>query len=60
MVCLIIELGILDVRMEKESSIADSDPRSYAFLTPQIRDTGSRMGKKSRPGFGMNIPDHIS
>jgi hypothetical protein len=26
-----------------------------AFLTP-----GSGMGKKSRSGSGMNIPDHIS
>jgi hypothetical protein len=25
-----------------------------------IRDPGSGMGKKSRSGFGMNIPDHIS
>jgi hypothetical protein len=27
-----------------------------AFLTP----LGSGMGKKSRPGSGMSIPDHIT
>jgi hypothetical protein len=31
------------------------DPGSDAFLTP-----GSGMGKKSKSGSGMNIPDHIS
>jgi hypothetical protein len=36
-------------------SIADPDPGSGAFLTPVFG-----MGKKSRSGFGMNIPDHIS
>jgi hypothetical protein len=30
------------------------DPGSGAFLAP-----GSGMGKKSRSGSGMNIPDHI-
>ncbi len=37
------------------TSVADPDPGSGAFLTP-----GSGMGKKSRSGSGMNIPDHIS
>jgi hypothetical protein len=32
-----------------------ADPGSGAFLTP-----GSGMGKKSRSGSGMNIPDHVS
>ncbi len=32
-----------------------ADPGSDAFLTPR-----SGMGKKSRSGSGMNIPDHIS
>jgi hypothetical protein len=32
-----------------------ADPGSGAFLTP-----GSGMGKNSRSGSGMNIPDHIS
>jgi hypothetical protein len=43
-------------------SVADLDPGSGAFLTPVsgIRDQGSGMGKKSRTGSGMNIPDHIS
>ncbi len=36
-------------------NVADPDPGSGAFLTP-----GSGMGKKSRSGSGMNIPDHIS
>jgi hypothetical protein len=34
--------------------VADPDPGSGAFLT-----SGSGMGKKSRSGSGMNIPDHI-
>ncbi len=33
----------------------DPDPGSGAFLTP-----GSGMGKKSRSGSGMDIPDQIS
>jgi hypothetical protein len=37
------------------SSGADPDPGSGAFLTP-----GSGLGKKSRSGSGMNIPDLIS
>jgi hypothetical protein len=36
-------------------SVADPDPEFVAFLTP-----GFGMGKKSRSGSGMNIPDHIS
>jgi hypothetical protein len=36
------------------TSVADPDPGSDAFLTP-----GSGMGKKSRSGSGINIPDHI-
>ena len=32
-----------------------ANPGSHAFLTPR-----SGMGKKSRPGSAMNIPDHIS
>jgi hypothetical protein len=36
-------------------ALADPDPGSGAFLTP-----GFGMGKKSRLGSGMNIPDHIS
>jgi hypothetical protein len=35
---------------ESESSVADPDPVSGAFLTP-----GSGMGKKTGPGSGMNI-----
>jgi hypothetical protein len=35
--------------------LRDPDPGSGAFLTP-----GSGMGKKSRSGSGMNIPDQIS
>jgi hypothetical protein len=40
-----------------ESSIADPNPESGAFLTP-----GSGMGEKSRSGSesGMNILEHIS
>jgi hypothetical protein len=37
------------------SSVANQNPGSGAFLIP-----GSGMGKKSRSGFGMKIPDHIS
>jgi hypothetical protein len=36
-------------------SVADSDPRSGAFLTP-----GSGVCKKSGSGSRMNNPDHIS
>ncbi len=36
-------------------SVADPDPGSSAFLTH-----GSGMGKKSRSGSGINIPNHIS
>jgi hypothetical protein len=35
------------------ASVEDPDPGSGAFLT------GSGMGKISRSGSGMNIPDHI-
>jgi hypothetical protein len=35
--------------------VVDPDSGSVAFLTP-----GSGMGKKSRSGSGMNIPDHNS
>ncbi len=38
-----------------EAVLRDPDPGSGAFLTP-----GSGMGKKSRSGSGMNIPDQIS
>ena len=40
-----------------EATATDSvaDPGSGTFLNP-----GSGMGKKSRSGSGMNIPDHIS
>jgi hypothetical protein len=46
------------------SNVADPDPGSGAFLILGL-DSGSgiriiRMGKKSRIGCGMNIPDHIS
>ena len=37
-----------------ESSVADPDPGSGAFLTP-----GSGMGRKSASGSGMNNPDYI-
>jgi hypothetical protein len=37
------------------SRVADPDLGSGAFLAP-----GSGMGKKSRSGSGINIPDHIS
>ncbi len=40
-----------------DSSVADSDPGSGAFLT---LDPGSGMGKKSGSGSAMNIPDHVS
>jgi hypothetical protein len=40
-----------------EASVADPDPGSDAFLTLY---PGSGMGKKSRSGSGMNIPNHIS
>jgi hypothetical protein len=56
------------IRIRKEEkngwiliSVADPGPEPFltpgseAFLTP-----GSGMGKKSRSGSGMNIPDHIS
>jgi hypothetical protein len=36
-------------------SVADPDPASGAFLTP-----GTRIGKKSGSGSGMENPDHIS
>jgi len=36
-------------------SVADPDPGSGAFLTP-----GSGMGKKSRSGSRMNIPEHTA
>jgi hypothetical protein len=39
-----------------ESSVADPNPGSGAFLTPG----SGRMGKKSGSGSGMNNPDHIS
>jgi hypothetical protein len=42
-------------RYHRNSSVADPDPGSGAFLTP-----GSGMGKNSGSGFGMNNPDHIS
>ncbi len=41
--------------LKTETSVADPDPGSSAFLTP-----GSGMGKKSGSGSGMNNPDHIS
>ncbi len=47
-------------------SVADPDrdlgSGSGAFLTPEYRvqDPGCGMGKKSRSGSRMNIPDHIS
>jgi len=42
-------------RVKKVSrNVADPDPGSGAFLNP-----GTGMGKKSRSGSGMNIPDHI-
>ncbi len=44
-----------DHGLAKETSVADPDPGSGAFLTP-----GSGMGKKSGPESGMNNPDHIS
>jgi hypothetical protein len=34
-----------------------AEPGSGVFLTP---GSGIGMGKKSRSGSGMNIPDHIS
>jgi hypothetical protein len=38
------------------------NPKStcYSVLRIRILTPGSGMGKKSRSGFGMNIPDHIS
>jgi hypothetical protein len=41
-----------------DTSVADPDPGSDAFLTPWIRDPG--WVKKSGSGSGMNKPDHIS
>jgi hypothetical protein len=38
-------------------SVADSDPGSGAFLTPE---SGIQNGKKTRSGSGMNNPVHIS
>jgi hypothetical protein len=43
--------------ISEESSVAGPDIGSGAFLS---LDLGSGMGKKSRSGSGMNIPDHIS
>jgi hypothetical protein len=37
------------------TGVAGPDPGSGAFMAP-----GSRIGKKSRSGSGMNISDHIS
>ncbi len=42
--------------MRLTSSVADPDAGSGAFLTPVL---GSGMGKKSRSGSAMFIPDHI-
>ncbi len=43
------------LRWNQISNVADPDPRSGAFFTH-----GSEMGKKSRSGSRINIPDHIS
>jgi hypothetical protein len=50
-----IRINIRTIGKTIYSSVADPDPRSGTFLTP-----GSGIGKKSRYGSGMNIPDHIS
>ncbi len=42
-------------KIELFNSVSVADPGSSAFLTP-----GSGMGKKSKSGSGMNIPEHIS
>jgi hypothetical protein len=53
-----VSLGIISrCPNPNEATATDSvaDPGSGTFLNP-----GSEMGKKSRYGSGMNIPDHIS
>jgi hypothetical protein len=44
---------VLDI-LERIVRASAADPGSSAFLTP-----GSGMGKKSRSGSEINIPDHI-
>jgi hypothetical protein len=45
--------------LDPDSSVADPDPGSGAFLTPWIRDPGWVKSKDLDPGTGMNNPDHI-
>jgi hypothetical protein len=51
------ELKLADFLCLKKPVLEIRDPGSGAFLT---LDPGSGMGKKSRSGSEMNIPDHIS
>jgi hypothetical protein len=44
---------IVDILYDKLSITSVADPGCVAFLIP-----GSEMGKKSRSGSGMSIPDH--
>jgi hypothetical protein len=52
---LLVEGGSETLKRGQKNSVANPDPGSGAFLTP-----GSGMGKISRYGSGMKIPDHIS
>jgi hypothetical protein len=44
----------------KNTSVADPDPESGAFLTPRSGMRGPGWVKQSGSGSGMNNPDHIS
>jgi hypothetical protein len=53
----------IEILMErnKKISVADRDPGSGAFFTPEsIRDPGWVKSQDPDPGSGMNNPDHIS
>jgi hypothetical protein len=50
-----VTFSVIGTVLYWQVAISVADPGSGAFLTP-----GFWMGKKSRSGSGMNIPDHIS
>ncbi len=54
--CDLLTLSITVLRIQ----IRDPGPGILCLFDPWIWDPGSGMGKKSRSGSGMNIPDHIS
>jgi hypothetical protein len=55
-------------KKKKEKGTGRRSPNIFSMLRIRIRDSvsfypldpGSGMGKKSKSGSGMNIPDHVS